>query len=64
MNICSTLLSIPVHEKVLLYTSLQRRKFCTVRKAVFFECRWQKSLIIFGISLGERCGYIFVFQSI
>lgn len=62
MNICSAPLSIPVREKC-FWTALCR-ELSTVDRAIFFDCSWQKSLIIFGISLGERYGCIFVFQSI
>lgn len=61
-TICSALWSIPVYEKCSC-TALYRTS-STVGKAVVFECCWKKSLIIFGISSGERYGCIFVFQSI
>lgn len=38
-------------------------KLSTVKKAIFSERGWQTSLITCGISSGEMCGYIFVFQS-
>lgn len=62
MNISGALLSVPVRGKG--FWTAFCTKLSTGGKSVFFECSWQKSLIIFGISLGERYGCIFVFQSI
>lgn len=56
-NLQCKLLSIPAQGKY--FCTVLCRKLSTVKKVIFFECRWQ-----FEISLGERCECIFVSQSI